>query len=103
MPISMSAPSAVRRLEPNELTRPYYEGRDLAGTSAIRRRMPIRCRARWSDQPRHHTGPRSSAAAGAWLITTTPEFRGVPLGPTSWSVLLAILGKRGRSAQGYLD
>ena len=112
LPISMIYPVGRSQslIEPNEMTRPYYEEAEvLAGDfHFIRRRMP-------DSLPGKVVLTNTVTAADveelrqrgvAWLVTTTPEFQGRSFGTNVLeAALLALLGKKWDEVQpdDYLD
>lgn len=112
MPISMIYPvgRSQSRIEPNELTRPYYEEAEiLAGDfHFIRRRMPdsLPGKVVLTNTVTTQDLEELRRRGVTWLITTTPEFQGRSFGTNVLeAVLLAILGKRWEEVrpEEYLD
>jgi len=101
MPISMIYPvgRSQGQIEPNDLTRPYYEEAEiLAGDfHFIRRRMPdsLPGKVVLTNTVTTQDLEELRRRGVTWLITTTPEFQGRSFGTNVLeAVLLAILGKR---------
>lgn len=112
MPISMIYPvgRSQGRIEPDELTRPYYEEAEiLAGDfHFIRRRMPdsLPGKVVLTNTVTAQDLEELRRRGVAWLVTTTPEFQGRSFGTNVLeAVLLTILGKRWEEVrpEDYLD
>lgn len=112
LPVSMVYPvgRSQLKIEPNEMTRPYYEEADIVAGDFhfIRRRLP-------DSLPGKVILTNTVTAADleelrrrgiTWLVTTTPEFEGRSFGTNVLeAVLLTLLGKRWEEVrpEDYLD
>ncbi|MBI3929732.1 MAG: quinate 5-dehydrogenase [Armatimonadetes bacterium] len=101
LPISLLYPvgKQQREIQPNALTRPYYEAAEIIAGDFhfIRRHMPGRLEGKTilTNTVTDSDVEELRMRGVEWLITTTPELQGRSFGTNVMeAVLLAILGKR---------
>ncbi len=101
LPISMIYPvgRSQLKIEPNEMTRPYYEEADIVAGDFhfIRRRLPdsLPGKVILTNTVTSEDVEELRQRGVTWLVTTTPEFEGRSFGTNVLeAVLLTILGKR---------